>query len=113
MNAAAHPADAFTPGTMVLVTLNQPREKYWGALLAVTPAGVAMRGMDLNSFDDFISQVRQGEPVWPHTVFFPMHRVERMELDVHDGEIPSMQERFESKTGQACRALFAGETSPR
>jgi hypothetical protein len=97
----------FGAGSVVLVTLNNPREKYWGAILAVTPAGVALRGVDLNSFDDFIRQVNQGDDVAPHTVFFPMHRVERMELDARNGEIPAMQERFENKTGRSCAQLFA------
>jgi hypothetical protein len=100
-------AAPFAAGSVVLVTLNNPREKYWGAILAVTPAGVALRGVDLNSFEDFIRQVNQGDDVAPHTVFFPMHRVERMELDVRNGEIPAMQERFENKTGRSCAHLFA------
>lgn len=99
--------EPFSWGTVVLVTLNNPREKYWGAIQAVTAAGVALRGMDLNSFDDFIRQLNAGEEVAPHTVFFPMHRVERMELDARDADIPSMQERFETKTGRSCAALFA------
>jgi hypothetical protein len=96
----------FGVGSVVLVTLNNPREKYWGAILAVTPAGVALRGVDLNSFEDFIRQMNQGDEVAPHTVFFPMHRVERMELDARNGEIPAMQERFENKTGKRCAELF-------
>jgi hypothetical protein len=108
MPESRHPSDPFSPGAVVLVTLNDPREKYWGAVLAVTPAGLAMRGMDLNSFEDFIRQINNGEEVSPHVVFFPMHRVERMEADVRDGEIPSMQERFEAKTGRRCMAMFTG-----
>jgi hypothetical protein len=97
----------FGSGSVVLVTLNNPREKYWGAVIAVTPAGVALRGVDLNSFDDFIRQLNQGDDVTPHTVFFPMHRVERMELDTRNGGIPALQDRFESKTGRSCTELFA------
>ncbi len=97
---------AFAPGSVVLVTLNQPREKFWGAVMAVSTAGIAMRGVDLNSFEDFIRQVKIGEQVAPHAVFFPMHRVERMELDTRDGDIPSMQERFEGKSGATFRKMF-------
>jgi hypothetical protein len=96
----------FGTGSVVVVTLNNPREKYWGAVIAVSPAGVALRGVDLNSFEDFIRQMNQGDDVAPHTVFFPMHRVERMELDARNGEIPAMQERFENKTGRSCAQLF-------
>lgn len=97
----------FVPGAMVLVTLSNPREKYWGAILTISPAGVAVRGMDLNSLDDFTRQVKAGEDVYPHSVFFPMHRVERLEADARNGEIPSVQERFEAKTGRRCAELFA------
>lgn len=107
-------AAAFDEGAIVLVTLNHPREKFWGAIIAVTPAGISARGMDLNSFEDFGRQVTAGEPVAPHVVFFPMHRVERMELDVRNGEIPSLAERFENKTGRSTGELFSGsfEASP-
>ena len=105
-------ARAFAPGSVVLVTLNQPREKFWGAVMAVSTAGIAMRGVDLNSFEDFIRQVKIGAQVAPHAVFFPMHRVERMELDTRDGDIPSMQERFEGKSGATFRKMF-GASEPR
>jgi hypothetical protein len=106
--------DPFREGTVVLVTLNHPREKFWGAILAVTAAGISVRGIDLNSFDDFARQVTAGDPVAPHVVFFPMHRVERMETDVRNGEIPSLSERFEAKTSRDCHDLFSGrfEASP-
>lgn len=104
---SANAGASFSPGAIVLVTLNNPREKYWGAVQAVSPAGVAMRGLDLNSFEDFIRQMIAGDDVAPHAVFFPMHRVERIELDEQNADIPSMQQRFESKTGRSCQALFA------
>ena len=103
---ATRTADPFPHGAVVLVTLNHPREKYWGAVQAITPAGLALRGVDLNSFEDFIRQLNAGDDVAPHTVFFPMHRVERMEIDARNAEIPSMQERFETKTRRSCQALF-------
>jgi len=103
MQSDAHP---FAPGTMVLVTLSNPREKYWGAIYTISPSGLALRGLELNSLEDFIRQVKQGEDVFPHSVFFPMHRVERMEIDARNGEIPSVQARFESKSGKSCEELF-------
>ena len=101
----AHP-DPFTAGSLVLVTLNSPREKFFGAVLAVAAAGVSLRGIDLNSVDDFTRQVKAGEPVAPHVVFFPMHRVERIELDLRNGEIPSLQERFVDRLGGSFHSLF-------
>ena len=98
----------FTPGQVVLVTLNMPREKYWGVILAISTAGIALRGVDLNSFDDFARIVKSGEPAAPHSVFFPMHRVERAEVDARNGDIPSLQERFFHKTGHDFIELFVG-----
>ena len=43
--------------------------------------------------------VRDGEPFTPAVVFFPMHRVERVELDLPDGSLPSLSQRFLAKTG--------------
>ena len=96
----------FAPGALVLVTLSTPREKFWGVLLEVSPAGVSLRGLDLNSFEDFVHLVRAGEPASPAAVFFPMHRVERMEADEHSGDIPSLKERFQEKTGRPLAYLF-------
>jgi hypothetical protein len=90
----------FSANAIVLVTLNNPREKYWGAVIAVNPAGISLRGIDLNSFEDFARLVKAGEDVVLNAVFFPMHRVERVEMDSRSGDIPSMQERFHSKSGR-------------
>jgi hypothetical protein len=110
-------AAIFARGTVVLVTLNTPREKFWGVVLELTPAGLGVRGLDLNSFDDFARLVREGEPVAAGAVFFPMHRVERIELDARNGSIPSLAERFASKSGRDCAEVlghseFSSERQP-
>jgi len=92
-------SNPFRPGTMVLVTLGNPREKFWGAILTLAPEGLSLCGVELASFDDLVSLVKEGEPFSPGVVFVPMHRVERMELDLPDGGIPSLSQRFASKTG--------------
>jgi hypothetical protein len=103
----------FTRGALVLVSLNTPREKFWGAVLELTTAGLGVRGMDLNSLDDFARLVREGEPVSASAVFFPMHRIERIELDTRNGSIPSLAERFESKSARGCAdVLGLAELSP-
>jgi hypothetical protein len=89
----------FRPGIMVLVTLGNPREKFWGAILSLTAEGLSLCGVELASFDDLVSLVKDGEPFSPGVVFLPMHRLERMELDLPDGSIPSLSQRFTSKTG--------------
>jgi hypothetical protein len=103
----------FRPGIMVLVTLSNPREKFWGAILSLTAEGLTLCGVELASFDDFVSLVKDGEPFSPGVVFFPMHRLERMELDLPDGSIPSLSQRFTSKTGlDAATALATHRAAP-
>lgn len=96
---AARGHDPFRAGTIAIVTLGNPREKFWGAILALTPQGLSLCGIELASFDDLVSMVKEDEPFTPSVVFFPMHRVERMELDLPDGRIPSLSQRFANQTG--------------
>ncbi len=73
--------------TIVIVSLNAPREKIWGRLLSLTAAGVTVQGIDLNCFDDWMRQLLEAQPslLLPNTVFYPMHRVERIALDETSG----------------------------
>lgn len=100
------------PNSIILLSLHSPKEKIWGQLVSLHAAGVTVRGIDLNSFDDFIRQVLDpdGERIGLSTLFFPMQRVERLALDEPHGSIPSMAERFEQKVGRSLGdylALFA------
>ena len=100
------------PNSIILLSLHTPKEKIWGQLVSLHAAGVTVRGIDLNSFDDFIRQVLDpdGERIGLSTLFFPMQRVERIALDERHGSIPSMAERFEQKVGRSLAdylALFA------
>jgi hypothetical protein len=110
--ASISDAGPFASNAVVLVTLNSPREKFWGAILNLAPAGISVRGIDLNSVEDFIRQVKAGDMVTPNAVFFPMHRIERIELDLRNGDIPSLQERFQAKTGFAFSDLLREFSAP-
>src|SRR5215472_9884347 len=87
------------PHSIVIVSLHSPKERLWGELVEVSIAGVTLRGIDLGSFDDFVSQVLhpEGERIGLPTLFFPMQRVERIALDEPRGSIPSMAEKFAVK----------------
>src|SRR5271169_6318049 len=89
----------FSSGAMVVVTLGNPRDKFWGMILALAPEGLSMTGIELASFEDFVVMVKDGEAFSPAVVFFPMHRIERVELDLPDGSLPSLSQRFFAKTG--------------
>ena len=84
---------------MVVATLANSREKFWGVVLSLTPEGLSLCGIELASFEDLVSIVKQGDLFSASVVFFPMHRVERVELDLPDGAIPSLTQRFAAKTG--------------
>src|SRR4029453_7274828 len=92
-------ASPFQPGTMVVVTLANPREKFWGANLSLSAEGLSLRGIELASFEDLVVMIKEGELFSLGGVLFPLPRVERMELDLPDGSIPSLSQRFTSKTG--------------
>jgi len=100
---SAEPAGSrgpFLPGAMVVVTLGNPRDKFWGMTLVLAPEGLSMTGIELASFEDFVVMVKDGEVFSPAVVFFPMHRIERIELDLPDGSLPSLSQRFLAKTGR-------------
>jgi hypothetical protein len=89
--------------SIVIVSLHTPKEKIWGELLAISPSGITVRGIDLNSFDHLIREINEpsGERVGIPTVFFPMNRLERISLDEPSGAIPSMSELFARKVGRS------------
>jgi hypothetical protein len=109
---APEPAIPFRPGALVIATLANPREKVWGAILNLSPTGLSMRGVDISSFDDFTAQIRDGEPFAAGVMFFPMHRVERLELDLPEGTLPSLAQRFAQKTGQDPAPILVSEFLP-
>lgn len=92
--------DPFLAGSMVVVTLGNPRDKFWGMILSLAPEGLSLSGIELASFEDFVVMVKDGEAFSPAVVFFPMHRIERIELDLPDGNLPSLSQRFSAKTGR-------------
>jgi len=97
------------PHSIVVVSLHTPREKVWGELLSIPPAGITMPGVVLNSFDHFIRQINEpeSERIGLPTVFFPMTRIERVSLDEPSGSIPSMAEIFARKVGRSLAEYLA------
>jgi len=87
--------------SIVILTLHSPRERIWGEMLALTPAGITVRGIELGAFEEVLRQIVAGESGVGalSAVFYPMYRIERMALDETVGEIPSLAERFQRKVG--------------
>jgi len=102
-------AKGFPPSAFVLATLSNPREKFWGRLLDLDLRGVVLCGVLLDSFDDFVRQLRDGETAIPVTVFYPMHRIQSVELERSDGPVLSLLERFQQETGSNPETVFQAQ----
>ncbi|HSB60581.1 MAG TPA: hypothetical protein VLI67_02605 [Vicinamibacteria bacterium] len=90
------------PGVPVVLYLHSPREKLWGVLVSLQPAGIVIRGLDLAVFDDWVRQEQRGEEgIGLSTLFYPMSRVERMERDETSGPLESLADRFERQVGRS------------
>jgi hypothetical protein len=91
------------PGQVVVLSLHAPKEKIWGVLLSVNAAGIVVRGVDLVVFEDWMRQEahRSERVVGPTTVFYPMHRVERMERDETVGPVAGFADRFALEVGRS------------
>src|SRR5262245_16458652 len=99
------------PGTLVLAHLHSPKEKYWGVLQCLDPAGVTLRGIVVELFDDWARQHRSGgDPeLGIVTLFVPLHRIEKIFEDARVGSVASYAERFYEIVGRDVREVVGGE----
>jgi hypothetical protein len=106
-NGAATGRRGIEPGEAVIIVLHSPREKCWGMLYEINAAGVSLRGLDLNAFDDWMRAVMHDEPfIGLSDLFFPMWRVERLSRDESAGGVSALSEQFEQRTGRKLRDFF-------
>jgi hypothetical protein len=78
-------------GEFVLVHLIEPNERVWGRLSSLKESGVVVRGIDVGQIETFKFQFKRGErQVFTQTVFFPMRRIQKIDLDEPVGAIPSV-----------------------
>ena len=98
-------------GTTVVIYLQGPKEKVWGVLVSLTSSGVVLRGIDLATFDDWMRQEARGEEelIGLTTIFYPMHRVVRMERDETVGPLTSYADRFAREVGRSVGAVLGLE----
>jgi hypothetical protein len=101
--------EGFTPSSLIIVNLVNPKEKFFGVLMALSPAGITMRGINLDSFEDWIHQIARTEELDLDliTMFVPLFRVERIFLDEPSGAIKSYAQRFEEVAGIPIHAFLA------
>jgi hypothetical protein len=103
------------PGTPVVLYLQGPKEKFWGVLIQIGVAGLVVRGLDLQVFDDWMRQEARAEErlIGPTTVYYPTHRLERMERDETVGPLLSYADRFAEQVGRsAVGAVTADQVEP-
>jgi hypothetical protein len=90
-------------GSLVVVSVHSPREKFWGVLFALNVAGVTVRAVPVDSFEDWLRQfVGDDAPalLGAVTLFLPAHRLDRIELDETSGSVEGMGDRFQRVTGR-------------
>lgn len=97
----------FKPGAIIILTLRDPREKVWGMLLHLDATGVALRGLDLCSFDDWLAEQASEEEaeIKASLSFYPLGRVERILIDEASQGVPSMDAQCRARTGSSIREL--------
>jgi hypothetical protein len=90
------------PGIPILLYLHSPREKVFGVLVSLQPAGITVRGIELAAFEDWLRQETRGEKgLGLVTLFYPMNRVERLERDETVGGLEGIADRFQRETGRS------------
>ena len=88
-------------GSILIAHLVNPTEKLWGVLHSLESTGVTLRGINVESFEDWIAQVNRDEPqaLGLSTMFVPLFRIERIFLDEQVGAVESYCQRFERRVG--------------
>lgn len=86
--------------SIVVLNLQNPREKILGKLIEISVSGMTLRGIDVNSFNDWLNQISNPDnmPICPTTAFYPMHRIVSCYLDEDAGSVPSFSSRFLKRT---------------
>jgi hypothetical protein len=99
-------------GALVVLHCANPREKHWGLLLRMDSLGVVVRGLDLDSVEDWLAQERGGgDPLLaPSTFFVPTHRLIRIDLDESGPVVTGYGDRFRRESGRDVRQALLGVT---
>ena len=97
--------EGFDTSSLIVVNLVNPKEKFFGVLRSLSAAGVTMRAINLDSFEDWIRQLAHEDEadIDMFTMFVPLFRVERIFLDEPAGAIRSFSQRFEDVVGRSIR----------
>ena len=96
-------------GTIVVAHMVNPNEKFWGVLRALDGTGITLRGLNVESFEDWLAQIGREVPlsIGLSTMFVPLFRVERIYLDEQVGEVEGYRQRFERRVGMSVESYLA------
>lgn len=94
----------FQPESIVILYLREPRERVCGMLMSLEPFGVALMGMDLGSFPDWLrGRAGRGDGICASRTFYPMARIERMLMDEDTPDVPGLDAQCVAMTGRTMR----------
>ena len=95
-------------GNIVIVHCRDPKEKFWGLLQRLDAVGISLRGLDLGGVEDWLRQEAAGGDrlLTPSTLFLPMHRVQRIDLDEAVGPVKAFAQRYRDTTGGDVRKVL-------
>lgn len=98
-------------GALVIVHCREPREKLWGVLVRLDGVGLVLRGLDLDSVEDWLRQERSGGDrlIAPSTCFLPTHRIARVDLDESGVAVASFGDRYAEACGRDVREALMGD----
>jgi len=101
-------------GSLVILHLANPTEKFWGVLEGLEGVGVTFRGLSLDAFEDWVTEVARREPssLGLATMFVPLFRIERVFLDEQVGAVESYRQRFERRVGMPVEAFLGLRPEP-
>lgn len=90
--------DGVGEGSLVILHCGNPREKMWGVVQRLDAVGVVVRGLDLDSVEDWLRQERAGDErqIGPTTFFVPMNRVLRIDVDESTAAVESFGDRYQN-----------------
>lgn len=98
-------------GSLVVLHCANPREKLWGLLIKMDGLGMVVRGLDLESVEDWLAQERGGGEalISPSTFFVPTHRLIRIDLDESGPVVTGYGDRFSRECERDVRLALVGD----
>lgn len=102
--------EPFVAGDLAVAYLNQPKERVFGVIHSRSADGLAIHGLDLDAWDDWLAQWRRGGegPLAPSLRFYPSSRIDKLLADEDTPDLPSLERRFVERTGHRLEEALPG-----